>query len=279
MQKQLHFLNGKFVPEEELVVSVRDLGFMRGYAVFDFLRTYNRRPFQLHRNINRLFNSANAIGLKIPWTKEQVTQWVLDTIEKNKSDTREKTIKIILSGGISPHMLPSGAPTIVIVTDPRIPYPQDYYDKGVAVIAVKFTRYAPEAKSNNYIEGVKQSQIADTQGAIEPLYYDENQVFEGSNSNVFAVIDNKLLTPKSNILGGITRQVLLEILKLDIPIEVKDFTLEQLFSAQEAFFTSSSRGITSIVRVGDKKIGDGKVGPVAKEVMRQFAEYTMSDKW
>ena len=279
MEEQLHFLNGSFVPEEKLVVSVRDLGFMRGYAVFDFLRTYNRRPFQLHRNIDRLFNSAHAIGLHIPWSKEEITKWVLETLDKNKSDTREKTIKITVSGGISPHMLPTVDPTIVIITDPRIPYPQDYYDTGVAAISVKFTRYVPEAKTNNYIEGVKQAQIADKQGAIEPVYYDEVQVFEGSNSSIFAVIDNKLLTTKSQILGGVTRQVLLEILKLDIPVEVSDFTIEQLLAAKEAFFTSSSRGITSIVRIDDKIIGDGRVGPVAKEVMRQFAEYTSSDTW
>jgi len=275
----IHFLNGKLVSEEQLNISPRDVGFSRGYAVFDFLKTYPpHRPFKLKEHIDRLFNSANLIGLKIPWSQEQVRKWVLETLEANQSN-EEKFIKIIISGGVSNTMLPSENPTIVILVDPAVQYPKEWYENGVGVISVKHERYCPSAKSNNYIEGVKQTQRAKTTGAVEPIYYSDTQVFEGSNSNVFAVINDKLLTPKTGVLAGITRAVLLEILKLDISVEVRDFTLDDLFRAKEVFLTGSGKEIVPVTSIDSQLINDGKVGPITKEVMRQFAEYVNSDLW
>jgi branched-chain amino acid aminotransferase len=132
----VHFLNGDLILEKELSISPRDLGFSRGYAVFDFLKTYpHHRPFKLKEHIDRLFNSAGLIGLQIPWSKEQVQDWVLKTLEANKAEG-EKFIKIIISGGVSNTMLP-GDPTIVILVDKATEYPREQYEKGVGVIAVK----------------------------------------------------------------------------------------------------------------------------------------------
>lgn len=279
MSKAIHFLNGKFVTDDKLVVSARDVGFSRGYAVFDFLITYpHHRPFKLSKHIDRLFNSAEMIGLTMPWTKKQVSDWVHQTLDKNKSKD-EKTIKIIVSGGESNTMLPSKKPTIVIIVDPRHPYPMERYEKGSGIITVKHHRYNPTAKTNNYIEGMKQTQIADKNKAVEPLYFDDKQVFEGSNSNVFAVMGNRLVTPKTNLLSGITREIVLSEVKLDIPIEVRDFSIKDLLKAKEVFMTGSGKEIYPVTRIDGKKVGDGKVGRITKEVMRQFREYTLSDKW
>ncbi len=274
-----HFLNGKLMKEKDMVVSVRDLRFTRGYAVFDALITYPlQRPFMLARHIDRLFHSAELIGLSMPWNKEQVQKWVLETLEANK-DSGEKLIKIIVSGGVSDSLLPSGNPTIAILIDPRHQPPPEWYENGVGVITVKHHRYIPEAKTNNYIEAVKQTQAAKKIDAVQPVYYDDTQVFEGSNSNIFAVIDGKLLTPETHLLQGITREVLLEILKLDIPIEVKNFTRNQLLQAQEAFLTGSNIEVTPVTKIDGESIGNGIVGEVTKEVMRQFKDYTLSNKW
>ena len=274
-----HFLNGKFVSEDNLTISLRNIGFSRGYAVFDFLKTYpHHRPLRLKERIDRLFNSAELINLQIPWDKKQVQRWVLETLEMNQSK-EEKFIKIYISGGMSDTMLPSRNKTIAILIDPATQYPEEYYEKGVGVMTVKYERYNPAAKSNNYIEGVKQTQYAQAMGAVEPVYYSDTQVFEGSNSNIFAVINNELLTPKTNILEGITRSVLLEILNLDIPIKVKNFTLEKLLQASEAFLTASGKEITPITFVDGKSFGSGVVGTVTKIAMSQFKEYTLSDSW
>lgn len=279
MAGNTHFLNGKFVSEDKLVVSARDVGFSRGYAVFDFLITYPyHRPFKLSRHINRLFNSANEINLKIPWSKEQVSQWVNDTLVQNVSG-EEKTIKIIISGGISNTMVPSGTPTIIIIVDPKHEYPKENYETGIGAITVKHKRYTPGAKTNNYIEGIKQAQLAQKIGAVEPIYFDDHQVFEGSNSNIFAVLNNTLVTPKSNILPGITRETLLEILKLDIPIKEMDFTLAELLGAREVFLTGSGKEVYPVTRIDGKKVGNGRVGSITKKVMVQFKKYTLSKEW
>ncbi len=143
----------------------------------------------------------------------------------------------------------------------------------------KHTRYAPEAKSNNYIEGVKQAQVAQKTEAIEAVYCSDEQVFEGSSSNIFALIDGKLLTPRSNVLSGITRGVLLEILKLDVPVEMADFPVKQLLAAKEVFLSGSNKEILPITKIDGNYVGDGRVGNITKEVMKQFKEYTLSDRW
>ncbi len=279
----IHFLNGNFVDEASLVVSVRDLGFMRGYAVFDFLITYRgQKPFMLDRHIDRLFNSAALIGLALPaaWTKAQVREWVMATLAKN-ADGKEKAIKIVLSGGPAHALLPeAAAPTIAILIDTREPFPEDYFTKGIGVTAVKFRRYTPAAKSNNYIEGVKAAQAAAKIGAVEPVYYDDAQVYEGASSNIFAVIGGKLATPASNILEGVTRMVLLEILPAaGVPVEVRDFSIDELRGASEAFLAASNKEIMPVTKIDGAPVGDGAVGPITQKVMEVFREFTASDKW
>ncbi|MDZ4226926.1 MAG: aminotransferase class IV [Patescibacteria group bacterium] len=279
MAEAVHFLNGELVSEGALKVSVRDLGFARGYAVFDFLITYpTHRPFMLGRHIDRLFNSAALIGLALPWSKEDIHGFVMQTLSAN-SGGGEKAIKITLSGGISSSLAPENDPTIVIVVDPKHDFPAAYYEKGVGIITEKFTRYIPSAKSYNYIVGVRQMLRAEKAGAVEPVYYDDTQVFEGATCNVFALIGGKLLTPKTNILRGITRGVLLSVLELGVPVEEADFSIDALRAADEVFLTASNKEVMPVTAIDGTPVGSGKVGEAAKEAMRQFREYTLSDEW
>lgn len=275
-----HFLNGKLVEEKDLVVSVRDLGLLRGYAVFDFLITYPpQRPFMLDRHIDRLFRSAAVIGLALPWEKAKVRQWVLDTLAAN-ADGKEKAIKIVVTGGASSTILPETKPTIAILVDTRTPFPGEWYEKGVAATTAKFRRYAPEAKTNDYIEGVMRTREAAAQGAFEPIYYDDTQVYEAVTSNVFAVIDGALVTPKAGILEGITRAVLLEILPpAGIPVEARDFTIGDLRRASEIFLAASNKDVLPITTLDDAPVGNGAVGPITKHAMAQFAAFTRSENW
>jgi branched-chain amino acid aminotransferase len=274
MNNFTHFLNGKFVVEEKLLISPRDLGFSRGYAVADFLVTHNLKPFKLTEHMDRLYKSAEIIGLKVPWAKTQVLQWVQETIDKNDKDI-EKTVKIFLSGGISHSMYQEGDPTIIIIIGSYIRPPESYYENGVKAKAVKYERQFAEAKTTQYVEAIKSLSEAREDGVTEIIYYNDSQVFEGGGCNVFAVIGNRLVTPKSSIVEGITRNVLLEILKLDIPIEVRDFTLEEMINASEVFITGSSKEIRGVVNIDGKDIGNGAVGKITKEASRQYKEYVL----
>jgi len=278
MSEAIHFLNGAFVKEEELVLPVRDLGFTRGYAVFDFLITYpTQRPFMLSRHIDRLYRSAEIVGIAIPYEKEEMSQLVLKTLSKNP--TGEKAIKILVSGGVSHTLLPSSPPSLVIMIDPLTPLPKELYESGAGLLMVKHARYAPHAKTTNYIEGVKGVVAAKKIDAIEPVYYDDTRVFEGCASNIFALIDGTLKTPKTGILEGITRGVLLDILKLEVSVEVADFSLQELKKADEVFLTASNKEVLPISTIDGKPVGKGNVGPITKEVMKQFREFTLSQSW
>jgi branched-chain amino acid aminotransferase len=276
MNKYIHFLNGKFVSEDELLISPRDLGYVRGYAVADFLVTYGQKPFKLLEHIDRLFKSAEIIGLQIPWNKIQIADWIKETINRN-SDNTEKTIKIILSGGNSHTMKQANIPTLVMIVDNFIPPPPSYYKNGVKIKTVKYTRPYPEAKSTFYVEAIKQLSLAKNNDITEVVYYNDSHVFEGAGSNVFAVINNSLVTPQSNIVQGITRNVLLEILQLNIPIEIRDFTFNELLMATEVFLTGSAKGVRGVVEINGKTVGTGKVGHITKEVTKQYKEYVIKE--
>ena len=272
MSNLIHFLNGKFVTEEELLISPRDLGYVRAYAVTDFLVTYNHQPFRLSDHIERLFTSAEIIGLSIPWTREQIALWVKETLEKNNKDT-EKSVKTIISGGMSHSMYPAEIPTIVIIVSPRMRKPDSDYEKGIKVQAINYKRPFPEAKHTHYVEAIKELTKLRNTGINDLIFYDSSQVFEASGCSLFALIDNKLMTAKSNVIDGITRKVLLEILQLPISIEVRNFTFDELMQASEVFVTGSNSEVRGVVEINGKLVGDGKVGAITKEVLKQYREY------
>jgi branched-chain amino acid aminotransferase len=272
MPNLIHFLNGKFVSEEELLISPRDLGYVRGYAVADFIVTHNHKPFKLPEHIDRLFRSADIIGLRFPWSKTQIAMWVQETLDRNDKDI-EKTIKIVLSGGTSKTMYQAEIPTLVMIVSPYTPPPLSHYEKGIKAKAVHYKRQFPEAKNTHFVEGIRQLAKVKDDGITEIIYFDDAQVYEGAGTNIFAVIDNKLITTKSNIVEGITRNTLLEMLRLPIPIETRDFSFEELFTATEVFLTGGGSRVRGVVEINGKAVGDGKVGVITKEVSRQYNEY------
>ncbi len=277
-EKSIHFLNGKLVPEKDLVISPRDLGYSRGFAVFDFMETYERRPFMLESHINRLFMSAEAISLEIPWSKEEVSSWVLRTLEANSPSDAEMVIRITISGGVSFNLATSGIPTVVITVEPKLPCPPCDYDNGVEIALVEFERYRPEAKTNNYIEAIRILKHIGPH-VDEVIYYSDNFVREGSRCNIFALLGERLLTPKTKVLGGVTREVLLDNVKLSIPIVAEDFLVEDLYEASEIFITATGKGIMPVTKVAGSPVGSGEVGSVTKKVANQYRAFMRSGNW
>lgn len=272
-------INGKLIKEENLLIPAKDLGLLRGFAVFDFLVTYKNRPFLIDAHFDRLFNSAATINLHHSWTKTQVEEMVHQTITANPIYF-EKTIKIVLTGGISPDgFTPKNKTTLMILIDQWKRLPQRIYKNGSKIITNYHKRYLPESKTNCYIEALKNYQRIQEEEAFEILYYDNQQVYECSRSNIFAVIGGKLLTPKDNVLKGITRKVVLEKLRLPIPVVAQNFKLDDLRQAEEVFITKSNDEIVPVVKVDKQAIGNGIVGMVTKQVMREFLQFTQSDIW
>lgn len=270
---QLFYLNGKFLPEEEAKISVTDLGFVRGFGVFDFLRTYKGKPFKLDAHLKRLKNSAGQIELKCP-PLTQVKEIVLETLRKNHLP--EANVKIILSGGITPDQItPSENPTLAVLVYPPTIYPRDFYENGIKIVTVPITRAFPTSKTINYIPAIIALAKAKKARATEAIYRNErNEVLEGTTTNFFIFKGSTLITPTEGILSGITREVVLELAKKEFKVNLRPVKYSELKKADEAFITASNKEIMPVVKIDDIKVGNGKVGKNTKRLMALFKEYT-----
>jgi branched-chain amino acid aminotransferase len=275
------YLNGKYIPEKEASISVLDIGLLRGYGIFDFLVTYSGRPFLIDEHINRLFNSASLIGLNIGKTKKDIKNIILQALRKN-TDGKEKTVRIVITGGVGINSLePASKPTIIVIVHPKYDYPNKYYSGGVKIITYNYTRPLASIKSIEYSIAIKALKEARKKNATEALYVNNKNkiISEATTSNLFIVKDNKIITPKDNILYGITRNLVINLYKKSSPIIEKNIPLNELLLADEVFITASNKEIMPVVKINSKKISKGIVGPVTKEVMKLFKDYIESGKW
>lgn len=275
-----HLINGVLVSEAELLISPRDLGFLRAFGVFDLLITYQKgQPFRLNDHIDRFFRSAEIISLHLPWDKAEVKEWVWRALNAN-ADGAEKVIRIIASGGVGlDGMTQAAAPTFICMIEPRKAFAEQLYREGATLGISRHLREIPEAKSVNYIHGIAALHEArKTLNAVDVLYHDD-QVYEAATSNIFAVIHGEIVTPKNRILKGVTRQVLLEILPPIYPVFERRMNIDELLGASEIFITASNKEVMPVTRIGERLIGDGKVGPVSHQAMKIFEDYTRSTQW
>lgn len=270
-----HFIDDRWVITEDLKLSVFDLSVLRGYGIFDFLRTYDRQPFRLREHLARLANSAKIVGIKLPKSQRQIEKLVLLGIKKNK-DLKELNIKIIVTGGISADSLTPGSASLIIIFTQATIYPKNYYQKGIKVITYKAKRNLPRAKYLNYFLGIMALNLARKKKAVEAIYTDEKgKLYEAITSNFFVVINNKLATPKNGVLLGITRKTVLELAKkMKISVAERNLYRHELGNFQEAFLTASNKEIMPVVKIDNRMIGNGKVGPITKIFMAEFIKIT-----
>lgn len=269
LEKMLTYLNGAYLREEEAKIPVSDLGLLRGYGVFDYLRTYNGQPFRLWDHLLRLKSSAEQIGLHMPNTLEEIQQIVEELLEKN--GFKESSIKIIVTGGISAdQLLPEKKSSLIIMVYPFKPFPKEHYNKGIKVISTRNLRPFPAAKTTNYISAIFALQKAREKGAQDALYVNaQEQILETTTSNFFGFKDGVLITSASEeILMGITREV---VLSLDLfPTEIRPILYSE--KLDEAFITSSNKEILPVVQIDEMIIGQGIVGKNTKLIMSAFQD-------
>jgi branched-chain amino acid aminotransferase len=270
--KSVHFLNGQHVTEDHLLVSPRDLGYSRGYAAFEFMITSNGQPFMMGRHMDRLFNSCHAISLDIPWSKQQIASWVQDTVDANELSNEDMVLRIIISGGPSGTLTLAETPRIVIIVEARMACPPEDYANGVRILLTEFDRYEPQAKTTNYVHAVRVMKAA-PHDVDEVIYFSNDVVREGTRSNVFALINGILTTPKTGVLEGITRGVILNDLELSIHVESRDFTVRELLNATEVFITATGKEVMPVTKINDTPVGGGTVGDTTKEVMSKFKNF------
>lgn len=270
----IYYIDGRFVVESEAVVSVNDLAVLRGYGVFDFLRTYGKKPFHLDDHLRRLERSARLIGLALSWSRQEIADIVQEAL--SRSDHSECNIRIVVTGGGSEDSItPMDRPRLMVMVTALLRMPSEWYTDGVKIITSHIERFIPGAKSINYIPGILALRDARDQGGVESLYVDGGgQVLEGTTSNFFGFVDGGLVTPDTGILPGVTREVVLDLVKDAFPVEVRPIHKNELILMDEAFLTSSNKEILPVVRIDANTLGDGKPGSSTREVMARFRSYT-----
>jgi len=274
MMANIYYVDGKFVPDSEAVFPINDLGLLRGYGCFDFMRTYNGRVIFIQDHVQRLFRSAKQIGIELPLSESELIQLVEETLRRNPPV--ESNVRILVTGGTSPDFItPQGRPRIAIMVAPLSQYPPAWYAEGAKIITVAHTRAIPGAKTIDYIRAIMVLAEARQKGAIEAVYVDpEGLVREGTTSNIFAFIGDRLVTPGTDILNGITRQKVLGLAEGIYSVDIRDLRRSELVHADEVFITSSNRLIVPIARVDDEVIGAGRPGERTRAVMQAFAAFT-----
>ncbi len=269
----IFYVDGEFVSAKEAVISVSDIAVLRGYGAFDFLRTYNRRPFYLDEHIERLQNSAKQIGLPLKWSKDEIRDAVMTTLEKNP-DFEECNIRFLVTGGTSSDgVCPEGNGKLLVMVTDKHGLPASWYSDGVHIVTVDVERYIPGSKSTSYMNAVMAQMEAKEKGAIEAIYVDRHdRVLEGTTTNFFAFKDGKLITTGDDMLPGITRMALLKILKDEFEIEIRDIKRSELAEFDEIFITASNKEVVPVARINDIQLG--QPGPNTQKVMQIFRDYT-----
>lgn len=280
MNTQWICINGNFVSKEDAVISVYDHGFLYGDGVFEGIRVYNGNIFKLDVHMKRLYGSAHSILLTIPYSPEELTELIAETIRLNKFESAY--IRLVVSRGVGNLGLdPSTCkmPQVIIIAEPLSLFPKELYEKGLEIASVASRRSRsdmlnPKVKSLNYLNNILVKLEANLAGVHEALMLnDQGYVAEGSADNVFIVNGQTILTPPSYVgaLEGITRGAIIELAKgLGYDVKEEPFTRHDVYVADEVFLTGTAVEVIAAVKVDGRVIAKGVPGPVTNHLLAAF---------
>jgi branched-chain amino acid aminotransferase len=277
------WLGNKLVDEQDAKVSVFDHGVLYGDGVFEGIRVYNKRVFELEAHIDRLYNSAKGIRLDIPMSRETLIDSLHKTVEAN--GVVDGYIRLVITRGIGSlglNPFTCETPLVFIIADNIQLYPEELYEKGMKIISATTVRnhplaIPPQIKSMNYLNNILAKIEALDNDVPEAIMYNhEGYVAEATGDNVFTVRKGIVYTPPSEAGGleGITRDVVIRIAKKEgIEVIEKNLTRFDLYISNELFLTGTAAEVIGIVEIDGRIIGDGRPGPVTKQLREKFFRY------
>ena len=277
------WLNGKLVDREDARITVFDHGLLYGDGVFEGIRVYNGRVFELEAHIKRLYESAKAIRLNISIGMTGLADAVTETVSANR--IADGYVRLVVTRGVgtlglNPFVCRSSC--IFIIADDIQLYPPELYEKGMKVISATTVRnhplaIPPQAKTLNYLNNIQAKIEAVDSGVPEAIMYNhEGYVAEASADNVLIVKDGVIYAPppEAGALPGITRGIVIKLAKREnIQVVEKNLTRFDLYVADEFFLTGTGAEIIGIVEIDKRVIGDGKPGPVTNLLRKRFFDH------
>ncbi|MCD6361019.1 MAG: branched-chain-amino-acid transaminase [Armatimonadetes bacterium] len=281
------WLNGELIPEDEAKVSVFDHGLLYGDGVFEGIRAYNGRIFRLEQHIARLERSAQAIMLDIGLTHEEMCRATVEACRAN--EVVDGYIRFVVTRGVGDLGLDPrkcSQPTIFIIAANLQMYPEELYEKGLALITCSTRRNSPSSldpsiKSLNYLNNILAHIECNHAGVAEGIMLTQmGMVSECTGDNIFIVSGGVLHTPpvEAGILDGITRGAVIEIAReMDIECRERMFTITDVYAADECFLTGTGAELVPVIEVDGRTIGEGKPGPTTKRLLEGFRQLTGSE--
>jgi len=283
------YIDGKWYNKDEAKVSVFDHGLLYGDGVFEGIRSYNCLIFKLKEHIERLYESAHSIMLKISLSKKDLQKAIVQALKHNK--LKDGYVRILVTRGVGdlgldPRMCKRSS--VIIIADKIALYPhsEELLKKGMKLITVPTARNLPEAlnpsiKSLNYLNNIMAKIEASNSGAQEAVMLNNyGYVAECSGDNIFIVRNGVLKTPPiyHGALRGITRGVVIELgRKLGIEVQRTTLTRHELFNSNECFLTGTAAEIIPVVKIDGRIIGDGKPGKITKKLILAFRKITKKE--
>jgi branched-chain amino acid aminotransferase len=278
------YINGTLFDKDDAKISVYDHGLLYGDGVFEGMRSYSGKVFRLVQHLERLWNSAKAIWLEIPLSKDAMAKAVNDTLAAN--NIKDGYIRLVVTRGAGTLGLDPNRcshPQVIIITDKIELYPEDFYRDGLEIITASTIRNNPAAlnpriKSLNYLNNILAKIEGLKAGCVEALMLNQKgEVAECTGDNIFLVRDGVLQTPPldAGILEGITRDAIIEIAR-GAGIEVREMPLTRhdVYIADECFLTGSAAEAIPVVKIDSRLIGDGKPGPITRDLIQRFRKLT-----
>lgn len=274
------WINGELVPPDKATVSVFDHGLLYGDGVFEGIRMYGGRVLKCKTHLDRLYASAKAVRLAVPYSREQLTRAIRDTCEAN--GRTDAYIRLCVTRGVGTlglNPFNCAQPTVFIIAASIQLYPPELYEQGMSVIIARTIRTDPRAlspaiKSMNYLNNILAKTEAIDAGVLEAIMLNsKGHVAECTGDNIFLVKDGKLLRPtlEAGILEGVTMRIV-QRLAIDAGIEVieRDLVVDDVMGADEVFLTGSAAEVIPVTRVGSTPIADGNPGPITRQLNTAF---------
>lgn len=268
MTSTLAYRDGKYLPKQDLSIGIDDLGFERGFAVFEYIRERDGNIIFLLDHLKRLNHSQSLMRLHSD-TSTAVIKEIIETLQK-KNALRNSYFKCIISARLSDNNI---IPVITIYQDMYKPYDAGMYETGISLILHEFAKPFPEYKTTFYLGSLREYGRMIQSGAEDVLFYYDNIIRECSRCNIFIVKGGLIYTPDKNILKGVTRHHVTVCAGKEFIIIEKDITIKELFEADEIFITSTTKNIMPVIKIEDRIIANGKPGIITAALISSFEIY------
>ena len=284
----LVYVNGALKPRSEAMVSVFDSGFVLGDGVWEGLRVLGGQPLFLDAHLDRLFEGAKAILLDIGMDRSSLAKAILETLAANRM-TDDVHVRVMVTRGVkrTPYQDPRaciGPATIVVIPEYKRPRP-DLVERGLKLFTVHVRRGYPDVQdpklnSHSKLNCITACIQAYTAGADEALMLDPHGFVATCNSTHFFIVRKGEVWTSSGdyCLGGITRANVLRLCRREgIPALERNFSLTDVYGADEAFTTGTFAGVVPVREIDGRVIGDGGRGPMVKRLQALYVELAHLD--